>query len=249
MLYFDHSYTNDPGHRFLKQLEKLGFLLDEREVEHEGRQFCRFIMFPSARHQRGMTYLEFVNVKRGGKPIVKPGLSFGYRSKLERFHQRLVREGKYRSKFEHRNYDWKMDSSSRLPGWNFLMFKGLGLRGLFPWITEYEPNPNRKPYKPRRHPNGALSTRGFEFEVNAKGEAFLSYLLGKALKSVTRLPCGTEFYITRAKRTKLKAVILNCQSVPRLLRRKGVEQAEFRGQRAARIRNPSGMWDIVLTDC
>jgi len=83
MLYFDHTYTNDPRHRFLKRLEKLGFNLDEKGVEHPGRQFCRFIMFPKPSSPRKCTYLEFVNVKPGGDAITKPGISLGYSKALK----------------------------------------------------------------------------------------------------------------------------------------------------------------------
>jgi hypothetical protein len=248
MLHFDHTYTADPRHKFLKRLEKLGFVLDEKEVEHPGRQFCRFILFASAKNPRKYTYLEFVNAKPGGDPVTKPGISFGYSNGLERFYRSLQKRGRYRAKFVHKNYDWKKDDVTRLPGWNFVTFEGLGLRGLFPWLTEYEPSPSRPKRKPvPKHPNGVFRHRGFVLELNPAGEKFLSYLLGRKLTPVTKLRCGTELYVTRARRTRVRAVVMECRSLPRFAERYGVATETFRGQPAARIVNPAGMWDLLIT--
>ncbi len=132
-LYFDHCFTLDQNHRLLKKLERLGFTLRPTATEHPGGHVCRFIMFKGkVRNQ----YLEFVHTRPGGDAYSHPGISFGYKGPLESYFKRIKKT--LPSEFVHRNYDWKADSKTRLPGWNFLTFKHLGFRTLLPWLTEYE---------------------------------------------------------------------------------------------------------------
>lgn len=239
----------DQQHRFLKKLGKLGFAVSDHEVEHPGRKFCRFIFFKAQGGAREYACLEFIHTKPGGSLIRKPGLSFGFAGGLEDFHRKLKKKGRYKSKFFHKNYEWKKDSVSRLPGWNMLTFPGLGLSSLFPWMTEFEPRPGVKPAKREvGHANGCKFIHGFVLELDRKGEAFFSHLLGKKLQARTRMRCGTMLYVSRAKKTRLKAVVLKCKSVPRFVKKYGGDgEGEFFGKPAARIANPvRGMWDLLL---
>jgi hypothetical protein len=248
LLYFDHLYTNDPGHKFWNHMEKLGFVMDTRETEHPGKKFCRFVRFEGGHNPHKSTFLEFIYSKSGGVPTIKPGLSFGYSRNLEGFYKKIRKDGKYKVKFGHKNYDWKVDRVSRLPGWNFMRFSSLGFSALYPWFTEFEPRPGGfRPYKKLRHKNGAQRIHGFVLELNSKGEDFFSYLLGKKLSEKTRMRDGTMLYITRGKRTTIRSVILECKSVSRFVKKYGCdEEGEFFGKPAAKIKNPAGMWDILL---
>jgi hypothetical protein len=87
---YDHAYTLDKGHKFLRELEKLGFTLNEQTVEHPGKAFCRFIMFSDPkRNQR--QYLEFVDVrgKNQERKRQSPGLSFRFLKNLESYYKKL----------------------------------------------------------------------------------------------------------------------------------------------------------------
>jgi len=246
MIYFDHTYTLDMNHKFHKRLQRMGFVLDPTEVEHPGKQFCRFILLRNPKNPRKRTYLEFIHVGRGGEAHHKPGISFGWSKELKKFHAKLVKERRYKAKYFHKNYDWKTDSRAKLPGWNFLMFQGLQMPGLFPWLTEYEPSPKRKRTIPPKHRNGVHAHKGFELELNKKDKTFFEYILGQKLKPVTRMKCGTELYVQDARRTKVKAVVLKAKSVSRLVTEFGAAPEIFAGRPAGRIKNPSGMWDIII---
>lgn len=249
MIRFDHMYTNDPHHRFHKRLEKLGFKLSENRTEHPGRQFCRFIAFQPER-KSDRCYLEFVNVKKGGEKIKCPGLSLGFTGKLERLHLRLTRKTTLKPRFIHKNYDWKKDSKSRLPGWNFVTFKGLGIRGFFPWMTEYERSPHRPPQNRRpivRHPNGARRIIGLELEVNARGRYFFDQLLGKKTGESVRLTRGVVLYLKPSRRTALNAVIIESTNLNRFAKHAKIRTlTRWRGRPAAEIKNPAGHWNVIV---
>lgn len=248
MIFFDHTYTGDPGFRFLKRLGALGFKLEPDEVEHPGRNFCRFLRLRDPGNARSYSYLEFVYAKDKKQPVKSPGLCFGHTKGLDLFQKKLERDGRYRSKFIHKNYDWKKDNVTRLPGWNFITFSALGLPSLYTWLTEYEPSPKRKKPLAPKHPNGAQRIHGFVLELNPKGEKFLSYLVGKKLGVRTKISGGVTLYITRGKRTRLSAVVVQCASVSRFVKKYGCdEEGEFLGKPSARIKNPdSRMWDLLL---
>lgn len=247
MIFFDHTYTGDKGHRFLKRLEKLGFVLNPNTTEHPGKQFCRFIMFKNEALPRKYNYLEFVWGKSAGTS--KPGYCFGYSGGLERYFKKLERDGKYEAEFLHKNYAWKEDNVSRLPGWNFVSFRKLGMPSLYTWFTEYEPRPGKKSYKAPAHKNGAQRIHGFVIELDAKGEKFFSYLLGKKLTEKTKIGGGITLYLSLgAKRTRLRAVVVEMKSLPAFLRKyKADSSGLFFGREAARIENPDRrMWDLLL---
>ncbi|MBC7540552.1 MAG: hypothetical protein H7281_17135 [Bacteriovorax sp.] len=141
MIFLDHSYTNDDKHSFLKKLEKYGFKLSENEVEHPVKQFCRFIAF-TGNPLRSYQYLEFVNVKKNGEACSVPGVSFGYTKGLKNYFNKI--KNKVAAKFEHKNYKWKEDSVSDLPGWNFVTFDKVKLKGIFPWFTIHQKRKNER---------------------------------------------------------------------------------------------------------
>lgn len=248
MIFFDHVYTGDHGFRFLKKLEKFGFTLVPTTTEHPGRHFCRFIKFPAPETTRKAQYLEFVWGK--ARRVRHGGYCFGSSGKLERYQKKLERDGRYKSKLQHKNYDWKKDNKSRLPGWNFLTFQKLGLPGVNPWFTEYEPRPGQKPLPPPRHKNGAKRIHAFVFEVNPKGERFFAYILGRRILGEKARLGGVTLYFRKGKRTRIEAVAVEMRSLPAFLKRYGAKadgEGEFFGRRAVRIENPDrSLWDLIL---
>lgn len=245
-LFFDHCFTADPGHRFLRKLERLGFTLRSSTVEHPGKHFCRFIGFNSPASPRNFTYLEFIHVGRGGVPVRNPGLSLSTARDLEQFHRSLKRS-RLRASFRHKNYDWKKDDRSRQPGWNFVSFQGLGFTTLFPWLTEYEPHPERpRRMSPIRHANGVSRIVAAEISVNAAGRKFFGALLGSRLDRPVKVGPQT-LYFTSGTRTRLTRVVLGARSLAGL-RRRGLdlEEGTWRGRKALLIPNPAGMWDLAV---
>jgi hypothetical protein len=251
MIFFDHTYGRDLNHRFLKKLQKFGFSLMPDVVEHPGKLFCRFIMFSSAT-PKTFSYLEFVHIGRGGESRSVPGLSFGYSRNLEGYYKKLKRgKSPYGFEFRHRNYAWKKDSRSRLPGWNFLDFKHLGFRGFYPWITEYEPHPGKKRHnKPRKtHANGVTKIVAFEMELDKKGERFLSFVTGKKIRQQKiQLKDGTTFYYFSGRRNRIKTVVLKCKNLGKIEKKyKFDAEIKVGSQRALLIRNPDPkMWNLAV---
>lgn len=245
MIFLDHSYTNDNNHKFLKKLEKHGFKLSESEVEHPGKQFCRFIAF-SGNPLRSYQYLEFVNVKKGGQECKKPGVSFGSTKGLKKYYNKI--KTKIKAEFEHKNYEWKIDNESILPGWNFVTFDKSMPEGIYPWFTEYEKSAKRKKRRKVIHPNGVQKISSFHFDLTDSGIKFFEVILGIKIKKSIRLSCGTEFYFNKAKTNKLKTIHLECKSLKKLKNNFPYdEEMEFLGKDAVRIKNPNSMWDIVIT--
>lgn len=205
-------------------------------------------MFKHRNSPRKQVYLEFINVKSGGVSITKPGLSLGISSGLEIFYHQLQKDHRYSATFRHKNYQWKANNRTRLPGWNFLNFRHLGFRGIYPWMTEYEPWPYKIKRRPDRpHANGVIGFVGLSLDLNPRAQKFFSYLIGKNIKNATKLGCKTEIRIAGTDRTKFNAVILKCTSVRKLLDKYPFTPVTWNGQRAGYVKNPSGMWDIIVT--
>lgn len=245
MLFLDHTFTKDEKHQFLKKLEKSGFRLAENEVVHPGKVFCRFIYF-IGNTPRTYQYLEFVHIGKGGEECSKPGISFGYRKGLKSYYDKLKR--KFNVRYSHKNYEWKKDSKRILPGWNFVTFKNLKIKGFFPWITEYEKSKAKQAKKKILHPNGVKKIVGLHFDINAAGKRFFEDFFGKKIKDSITLSCGTTFYFNKAKSNKLNTVHLECKNLNTFKKKFPYDEAiQFLGKEAVVIKNPSGMWDINIT--
>lgn len=244
MIYFDHCFTNDPKHRFLKRLEKSGFILKPETVEHPGQAFCRFIMFGTGTGaNKKFQYLEFVD-QRGKKKQYNEGLLLGFSRGLEGFAKKLSRSVDVQ--VFHKNYAWKENSRDRLPGWNFVSFKNLAFRTLPTYFIEYEPSPTRKKRKAPNHPNGVHSIIAVELNVNAPGKSFFKKILDIS-SGDSRKHGSTRFNLISAPRNEIHRVILKCKNIDKFIRRCDIdEEIEWNGKRAALIRNPAGLWDIVV---
>ena len=133
--FFDHTYIKSfTGEEYLSLGER-GFILDPSEMEHPGSQHCRFIKFglknPSAAQK--FHYLEFVHLKDfehhrkveeadAGERLTDanlliPGLSLRCAYGLkEVFESRRDELATFEPTFIHKNYEWKKDAVTMLPG-------------------------------------------------------------------------------------------------------------------------------------
>ena len=244
---FDHSYTEDMGHKLLKTLEKAGFVLAENEVEHPGKHFCRFIMF---KHGAGRNCLEFVHIGKGGKRINKPGVSLRYEGPLKEYFESIKKQVGIKAKYIHKNYDWKKDSKSALPGWNFVTFPRPAFRNVYPWFTEYEPRPGKKRTLPRPHPNTAQSIAGMELVVRGADRPKLEKIFGRVFRHKDVSLGDFNLYINSGSSTRISALVIKCKNLARFKKvAKTGDNVLWRGQNAVIIKNPvPRMWNIVVVD-
>jgi hypothetical protein len=249
-IYFDHVNCEDKNHKFINTLENKGFTLSADEVEHPGKRHCRFIMFVDKNNSK-FNYLEFINVGNGGVSHRRVGLSFGYRVELKKLYQSVSK--KISSNFIHKNYQWKVNSKDSLPGWNFLTFKNTGMRNIYTWFTEYEPDPARlkkQKLKTTKHPNSVYEVHGIEMSLSKKGKESFGTILGRKLASVNTMKDGTTLYVKEGNTNRCERVILRCKDfkkAQKLIRPD--EEIEFMGEPALLIRNNSNGqhgWDLVV---
>lgn len=245
---FDHSYTEDTGHRFFNALGKAGFVLSDNKVEHPGKQFCRFIMFKSGK--AGRVYLEFVRVGKSGERVDKPGVSLRYEGPLKKYFEVIKGQAGVKVKYIHKNYEWKKDSKSALPGWNFVTFLDPKFKNIYTWFTEYESHPTKKRVSPPSHPNTAQTICGLEFVVRDADGPKLEKVFGKSLRGETISLGGISLFLTPGRSTRLTALVLRCKSLKRFAKLAKVGSTVlWRGQPAVIIKNPNRkMWDIVAVE-
>jgi|GEM_PF-1701311 len=214
---YDHAYTLDKGHKFLRELEKLGFTLNEQTVEHPGKAFCRFIMFSDPKRNLRQ-YLEFVDVrgKNQERKRKSPGLSFRFLKSLESYYKKLKKKPSLRPKFNHKNYQWKENSKDRLPGWNFVDFNSIPTKSLYPWFTEYEPSPHRKKSpKKSAHPNGAYEIGTIEISVTPKVKGFFSDILSTKIKDHLVLGNGVKIFFKASSKNRFERILVRVKSLKR----------------------------------
>ena len=251
-IFFDHSYTKDNGHKFLKKLGKMGFTLFDRMTEHPGKHFCKFIHFPE-NAWGSYKYLEFVSVGRGGSEVHKPGFSFNYQNNLKMYFNKINQ--KVQSEFIHKNYSWKENSKDYHPGWNFVSFKNTPIRNIYFWFTEYEPRNTPKKRKKKvsfKHPNSVESIYGFEMTLTNKGKEFLETILQKKLRPKTKLADGTYLFIKIGRANRLDNIVLQCKSLKTANKFiKSREIFSFDGKDAIAIKNPvkkSNLWSLIIVE-
>lgn len=247
-IYFDHSYTEDIGHKFLKALGRAGFRLSEHETMHPGKHRCRFIMF--SRMGGRMAYLEFVDVGRGGRPVTKPGISLRSAGPLEKYFDGVKKQNGVSAKYIHRNYDWKKDSKSRLPGWNFLTFSKPLFRNIYPWFTEYEPRPGVKRGPVPVHPNTARSIYGLALAAREQDRPKLEKIFGCSLAGGRADLGGIRLIVEPSRATRISALVIKCRDLKGFMRTAKIRTpVRWQGRDAAVIRNPDRrMWDIVVIE-
>jgi hypothetical protein len=246
---FDHAYTADPNHKFLKSLERMGFAIRPGLVEHPGGSICRFIGFrPSP--DSAWQYLEFID-RRGTKgQYRRPGLSLTAGGNLRQLFKKFNAQGALSTCWEHRNYNWKTDPKSNLPGWNFITFKKLGFSTFYPWFTEYDRRPGQKKISKIRHPNGITKIRGFELFLNKSGKKVMSVMLQRDLLQKQNLSNEICLWVEDSASNRLSTIVLEAKSLVKCKKfLKSAKETVWKGQRALKLENPSGnnlMWDIVV---
>ncbi len=248
MINFDHCYTEDMGHKFFKTLECAGFTLSEHQVEHSGKNFCRFIMFNHGKTEK--VYLEFVNVGKGGKRMDKPGLSLNCSGLLKKHFNIVKRQKGVAAKYIHKNYQWKKDSKSRLPGWNFITFSKPQFKNLYTWFTEYDLRSERKQLAVLPHPNTAFRVAGLELLLRGQDRPKMETIFGRKFDSENINLGGIHLFIQPARSTKLTNIIIECKNLKSFIKYAGDKsQTTWRGKKAAVIKNPDRrMWNIVVIE-
>ncbi|MGZ3794439.1 MAG: hypothetical protein ACXVCP_18980 [Bdellovibrio sp.] len=245
-LRFDHSYTTDQNFRFRKKLEKAGFRLKKQMVEHPGKAFCKFIMFPSP-DKAGRQYLEFIHFGKGGKNYELPGLSLGALESLEPFSKKLEKK-KLKVHFYHKNYEWKKNSKDRLPGWNFISFPKHKSK-IYTWLTEYEFSKKRKLIKrDSLHPNKVYKFVGIDAIFNADDLNLFKQLCGKPRQKEFMLSCGTSLSFRLGKTSKICSIILATKDLNTLVKKfKWDDLVTYKGMPGVRIKNfDKKMWDVII---
>jgi hypothetical protein len=249
-IYLDHSYNIDQNFKFYKKLEKLGFTLDEQMVEHPGKAYCKFISL-NGFNSRGKFYLEFVSFGKSAPILEKEaGLSFGYKDNLEKFFHKI--KTKLPSNFEHKNYNWKENSTDRLPGWNMLAFKKHPIENINTWFTEYEFHPNRKKNKLPKHKNTVESIAGIILVLTKRSKKNLETILGKKIKDQIVLNDGTVIFLEMGKSDRYKSIILNARDIRKVkaCTGKSGKTEIFNGNEVVRIDPPnyntSLSWNLLI---
>ncbi len=250
-IFFDHAFNEDPNHHFFKRLGKLGFTLSDMKVEHPGKAHCRFIEL-EGNTNRGKAYLEFVRVGKGGKSFNAAGLSLGYKENLESFYKKISK--KLKAHFFHKNYDWKKNSTDKLPGWNMITLLNPPMRNIYTWFTEYEEHSSRKKKAKLapKHANTVYGIYGLDLVLTDKAHLYLETLLGKKLKEKTRLSDGTYLFIKKGSVNYFKNIILKCKSLEtanKFIRDSGQEY--FDNKNSLRIKNAKGskkMWSLIVVE-
>jgi len=253
LINFDHSYTEDLGHKFLKILERAGFSLMAEQVEHPGKQFCRFIMFNKAgsgKKKRKGSYLEFVDIGRGGERINKPGLSLRYEGSLKKHFSSLKNKCGIKADYIHKNYNWKEESKRILPGWNFITFKRPRFKNIYLWFTEYELRPGIKKLPKISHRNTAESIYGLELCLKKSDQARLGEILKKNVAAEELDFDGLKLFLKKSVQTKISSIIVSCRSLKHFENISKISAKYlWRGEKAAIIKNPDKrMWDIIVVE-
>lgn len=247
----DHCYNEDHNFSFFKKLGKSGFTLEDYTVEHPGKAFCKFIALQS-NNKRERFYLEFVHIGKGGIAEKTPGLSFNYLENLESYFKKLSK--KVPLIYSHKNYDWKVNSIDRLPGWNMLSFKKAPIKNVYTWFTEFEDSAKQRALKKvKAHPNSVYSIHGIKLVLTAKGKINLETALMKKLGKVNKLSDGTMLYIETGKRDLFESIILNCKSLNKAKKVIGkYESGTFQKFDSIEIvnnsKNKKDMWNLVIIE-
>ncbi len=247
LIHFDHCYTMDRNHLFLKKLGLLGFSLDPRTIIHPGNRHCRFIEF------KDNTYLEFINQAPPAKK--SSGFSFIYKGKLKSFFEMSKRKGVFKLKYIHRNYNWKENNKDNLPGWNFVTFSKTGIIKFYPWFTEYESKKKRKkspPSKTHSHKNGIVGVHGHEFVLNERGREFFSTIFGCKITDILKASDGIFYYFKRGRSNRHTKVILKSKDLKKTSKITKIKtQIVYEGHLALNIKNPNEgrhNWDVLIIE-
>lgn len=274
---FDHCYQKIRHADDYFNLGKRGFTVEERTVEHPGKQFCRFIRFNKPASPCGgkeFHYLEFAEIPdldalkaTYDQPVtdrqaLEPGFSLSCNENLKQLFEFVRKQmPAYEPKFEHKNYAWKEDDVSILPGWNFLMFERNLTPDIYIWCTEYEPRPEMTPVTKFTHANSVDCFLGFAWNLPlTQLTQFRQLTHAKDDAGVLQLDDGLRIYSKDAegvpghiwdekKDHPFSAVILACKDWAAFMA-VGQPDVTFKwnDRHAGLIRMPAGGWNIVVVE-
>lgn len=272
---FDHCYQSTFSIQDYHQLQKRGFEIDDYVVEHPGKIFCRFLRFnkqagadqPTERFQ----YLEFVEVtdlsalkatyttEVSDQVALRPGFSLRCDENLKALYdvanQKLP---ELKPEYIHKNYRWKEDSTSALPGWNFLSFDLPVVKDTYVWWTEYEPDSKRPQLKVYSHPNSVDQFHGFYWDLPLSELKKLQILTqGEIQEGCLVLNDGLKIYtsdskdlpealLKTSKSYPFSAVILTCTNWNSFIEQAKPDLTFTWGNRLAGLIKMPGAWDIVV---
>lgn len=191
--------------------------------------------------------MEFVHVGKGGVKVTKPGLSLGSKSSLEKFNKTLMSKG-LKTNFIHKNYEWKKDSTSRLPGWNFITFPK-HKSDIYTWLTEYEASSKRKNKKQLpKHKNNIQRFVGLTAELGLQDLKLLTTMFGLPKHNVFKLKDGFEIHFTKAKKSRILDVIFEVPDLKKYITKfKWDELTVSHGAPGVRINNNTkNMWNVII---
>ncbi len=279
---FDHCYQVNPKAGIFHSLKDRGFNLDDHIVEHPGGMLCRFIRFKNRmpndqkhdqKHdQRPYQYLEFVEVTDTAQllatypkgtheaEILEPGFSLISHENLASVYE-SQREplNLFEPKFEHKNYDWKNDDKSPLPGWNYLTFDKPLLPGVHVWCTEYEPRPSRSlAENDLIHPNSVETIFGFIWTIPFEAAQAVATFTSADIKSNgdemsfedgSKILFEANSSLLKKNTTPFAAVVLCCSDWRTFCAHAKPDKfIEWRGQRAGLIQLDKNGWDILVIE-
>ena len=264
------------------KLQDLGFTLFDRFVDHPGPVRCRFINLNSGIN--GVRrFIEFchitdkekfmANLAAEGKvypDAIAPSVAVQINGQLERYYNAI--EPNFRDndiKFQHRNYNWKEDNVSRLPGWNHVWFDKPLSKNFPIFMSEREPTEKwlkkktsfyRKKRSPfLTHKNSVNGLIGIVL-ADMESQKLESFLHSERKDNRISLHDGSYFWfeagarpelrtLLQKKKFPIKAVVLSADSLETFRKiAKPDHETDFFGEDAALIKLPDSMWDIIVVE-
>ncbi|NRA67006.1 MAG: hypothetical protein HRU19_21130 [Pseudobacteriovorax sp.] len=289
---FDHSWNRVfDDFRYVERLNQLGFAIAPKTVEHPGSQVCKFIVFPGGQVTFPSHFLEFcltTNEKdylerhkrffRGpdAERRIK-GSSLVLYSDLDLKRQQVDIQKRlpgFEVKYSHKNYEWKRDSKSILPGWNHLFFgKKRLLTGLRVTVGKKDPRdtlPDDGPVAKKPtilpHPNSAEKIIGLILYDNFSADfSNLSRLINRKPKTdrMLVLPDGTFIQsiivgedesidsMFVGKKQNLAAIMVKVKSLATFesfASKLNFKKTSFNGVKAYHIPHDEWHWDLIVVE-
>lgn len=256
-------------------LKERGFTQDTQIAFHPGQHACEFIYVPKPNLQSAILEICSIDPTQPKDEIKEdvptpPSIEWSLRVD-ENLSAYVEAQQSHWTAFgpvlTHKNYDWATNSRDRLPGWNFLEFNKVPIKGINLAFTEYEPKSNNPPvnhkarqerYSWRYHPNGVQVFLGalmvtsdpsereaFESISGAKRRGDCSYLADGTwvqwIKSDS--PLAQKF---KDKLYPMRALVMGGDPKRFAETAKPDDTVDLNGRPAARIRLVKEAWDILV---
>jgi len=278
---FDVCLTRSTSAEPYQSLGDRGFTLCSIVRELPGAHVCRFILFENTKPlseavQCQRQYLEYCEVTDmdKAKEYFKSigGNDDEYKSSVVYFTCGSDLKSVYDRRkddlddlgisFLHKNYNWQEDSTSNLPGWNFVHFKKHLVPSINCSFAEYEPSPtsNVSDIAFTRHANTAYKVLGTIWSIEDESDLDRLTSLGglKLNNGIIDLDDGTKIWTSKSptieadyliKDASVVAVVIACSNLKTCIElAKPDLMTTFQGRPAAVIKQHHQTWDIVLIE-